>query len=311
MENQEIINYSGLFNKNGYVIIKGLIPINIINNVLVELDKAKKTNKIYYTQNTHRCSIFRKTLTSQGFLTNSIQSPSRQIFIGNLRTAVVDVICSEYISQALTELSGQNGCWVSWQDMLFDMSTGTIDHQDHWYLDTDPIGGMIAAWISLEKIDEDSGPFHVYQGSHNMEPLSRKEFITQEDFRIATIQKLNKTAHRKVVALLEPGDVLFWKSLTIHGSSEQKNPTKSRKSLTAHYYPLGTARAGFNSQAQIRLDITNARKTHNKNIVFANTGSDSIYKFNIHILTRYLKDLITKRNDPINGMNRALYSKDQ
>ena len=36
--------------------------------------------------------------------------------------------------------------------MLFDKSTGTIDHADTWYLDTKPRGKMIAAWIALEDI---------------------------------------------------------------------------------------------------------------------------------------------------------------
>ena len=50
-----------------------------------------------------------------------------------------------------------------WQNMFFDKSTGTIDHIDTWYLDSDPMGYLFGAWIALEDIDGKGGVFHVYQ----------------------------------------------------------------------------------------------------------------------------------------------------
>ena len=44
---------------------------------------------------------------------------------------------------------------------VFDRATGTIDHIDTWYLDTEPMGHLIAAWVALEDIDG-QGEFHVY-----------------------------------------------------------------------------------------------------------------------------------------------------
>ena len=36
--------------------------------------------------------------------------------------------------------------------MFFDRSTGTVEHQDSWYLDTDPPGNLVGVWYALEDI---------------------------------------------------------------------------------------------------------------------------------------------------------------
>lgn len=53
--------------------------------------------------------------------------------------------------------------YVNWQTMLFDRSVGTRNHQDSWYLDNDPPGGVIGAWIALGDISMDCGPFKIYE----------------------------------------------------------------------------------------------------------------------------------------------------
>ena len=56
----------------------------------------------------------------------------------------------------LKSLTGEDE-FVMWQNMLFDKSTGTIDHLDSYYLDTDPIGNLIAIWVALEDINGEGG----------------------------------------------------------------------------------------------------------------------------------------------------------
>jgi len=52
--------------------------------------------------------------------------------------------------------------------MFFDQSVGTIEHQDSWYLDTEPAGRLIGVWYALEEIDRNSGPFFVVPKSHTL-----------------------------------------------------------------------------------------------------------------------------------------------
>lgn len=126
--------------------------------------------------------------------------------------------------------------------MLFDKSTGTVDHLDSWYLDTNPIGNLIAVWIALEDIHEDGGSFHIYPKSHlnkeykNWSKKNHKEFLIW-------VKNFSKSFKKKSI-YLKKGDALFWHPLLLHGSSSQKIEGKSRKSITAHYYPTNMMRGG-------------------------------------------------------------------
>tara|TARA_Y100001968_G_scaffold17076_1_gene13562 strand:- start:643 stop:1086 length:444 start_codon:yes stop_codon:yes gene_type:complete len=121
-----------------------------------------------------------------------------------------------------------------WQNMLFDKSTGTIDHIDSWYLDTNPPGSLLAAWVALEDIDGKGGSFHVYPKSHKN---SSKSWIGLDHNKLIDWTKLCQKKYEKKKILLKKGDVLIWHPLLIHGSSSQKEAGFSRKSITAHYCP--------------------------------------------------------------------------
>ena len=75
------------------------------------------------------------------------------------------ILLSEEILSVLQEI-GATETYSMWQNMLFDSSTGTIDHFDSWYLDTNPPGNLIGVWVALENIDDANGVFHVYPKSH-------------------------------------------------------------------------------------------------------------------------------------------------
>ena len=121
--------------ENGYVVVRGALPEALLGAVVEELDRFKRQKRLYFTQSTHSWT-WSRALTSQGFLIDSIQSPTKQWTCGRgLRRAVTEVICSQYISKMLTEISGFD-YFVNWQNMLFDKSAGTADHADTWYLDT-------------------------------------------------------------------------------------------------------------------------------------------------------------------------------
>ena len=156
--------------------------------------------------------------------------------------------------------------------MLFDKSTGTVDHADTWYLDTKPRGQMVASWIALEDINESAGRFFVYPKSHKLnipENINQKiksnfeyvNFINQ--FLIS--KKLNKYAPE-----LKKGDVLFWHPFTIHGSLSQKDPKYSRKSLTAHYHPIGAEEQELQNLKKKLIDTLESCVNQNQCIFFDN-----------------------------------------
>ena len=50
------------------------------------------------------------------------------------------------------------------------------------YLDTHPKGALVGAWIALENINKESGPFRVYEGSHRKLNAYKLQSLDHNDF---------------------------------------------------------------------------------------------------------------------------------
>ena len=290
------MDIKNIYNEQGFIIIRNLINEKYISEVLNSLEIFKKKNTFYYTQNNHNW-VKSGEVTKEGHLINSIQSPTKQNNCGRLKLDIKEIIASVEISKKLQEINGSER-FVNWQNMLFDKSTGTIDHADTWYLDTKPRGQMIAAWIALEDINESAGRFFVYPKSHKLnipENFNQKinsnieyvKFINQ----FLVNQKLERYAPE-----MKKGDVLFWHPFTIHGSLSQTDSKYSRKSLTAHYHPIGSGRiATAESKREIKRYLRKLRKSKNPSIFFDNCDP-SDFEFTTISYTKWLiKKLLRKK----------------
>jgi len=200
----------------------------------------------------------------------------------------------------LMRISGKPS-FVSWQDMLFDRSVGTIDHQDSWYLDTQPYGHLVAGWFSLEDIHPDSGPFFVYPGSHNLPRLSKASHPTHEAFLAEIKRMVAASGLEKKQALLKKGDVLFWHPSLVHGADSVRDERYSRKSLTSHYYPVGYMRT---DSANLADDLQMMRRTDNP-VIFRKGFPELSYVFKGHV--KFLKDRLLNDRLPITNMDRDAY----
>jgi phytanoyl-CoA hydroxylase len=185
--------------------------------------------------------------------------------------------------------------------MLFDRSVGTIDHQDSWYLDTQPYGHLVAGWFSLEDIHPDSGPFFVYPGSHNLPRLSKASHPTHEAFLAEIKRMVAASGLEKKQALLKKGDVLFWHPSLVHGADSVRDERYSRKSLTSHYYPVGYMRTDSENLAD---DVQMMRRTDNP-VMFRKGFPELAYVFKGHM--KFLKDRLLNDRLPITNMDRDAY----
>ncbi len=227
------------FNSNGYCIFSNVFSEKEINLVVNELykirDKKKKPN--YFSQATHRVVPFE--FDENGYLSESIQGFTRQWNIKGLANSGKNILLGSKMLELLNNVFPQFKDFVQQNNMLFDKSMETIDHIDSWYLDTHPKGYLVGAWVALENIHPDSGPFRVYPGSHlNIDPYILQS-LNHDDF-INEISKIKKDFKAKEL-ILQKGDVVIWDSRLIHGASGIKNKSFSRKSLTAHYYPINSS----------------------------------------------------------------------
>ena len=251
-----MVKINSNFKKNGYYIFSNIFTKQEIDPVINELYKirAKRKKPNYFSQATHRIVPF--DFDKYGYLSESIQGFTRQWNIKGLANPGENILLGSKMLKVLNSVYPQFKDFVQQNNMLFDKSMETIDHIDSWYLDTHPKGYLVGAWIALENIHPVCGPFRVYPGSHlDIDPYILQN-LDHDDF-IKKISNIKKNYKAKEL-ILKKGDVVIWDSRLIHGASKIKNKSFSRKSLTAHYYPINCniqTKGIFSRQNKIYLAI--------------------------------------------------------
>ncbi|WP_019502679.1 phytanoyl-CoA dioxygenase family protein [Pseudanabaena sp. PCC 6802] len=287
------------YDSYGYVIIENLLSQSKIEEFLISYEIVKHSSSfVFFSQDTHLPS--RPRLTPEGFIENSMLNPASLKLWKQFSQSVEECLVDEGITTALSILSGVSK-HVMMQNMFFDKSTGTIEHQDHYYLDSDPPGRMIAVWYALEDIHKDAGCFFVLPGSHKGKVVQRKSasnFSDHDAFVKEIAHLINEGKYEYRSFPLKKGDVLFWHPYTIHGAYNNRDPRFSRKSLTAHYYPanLNPLYAGT---------IPTVRKTSNSNISILGSEREC-YVSNVMHYVRYIANYIRGRG-PDYDMRRNSY----
>lgn len=134
------------------------------------------------------------------------------------------------------------------------VSTERAWHQDT-YLNPDYLWShYIAAWIALDDVHEDAGPFEFVKGSHRWPSLRRERlfaFLTRDEQLsphwptttqgdVARVCEAEMKRRGATVTRFIPkrGDVLFWHSNLLHRGSPPRDPNRLRKALICHYSSL-------------------------------------------------------------------------
>lgn len=151
------------------------------------------------------------------------------------------------IAKLIGEEPGLHLCLTGFQ------STERAWHQDR-YLNPEDVGERyIAAWIAVDDVHPDSGPFEYVAGSHRW-PVIERRLVWQEmaDRGVPFSHATWPTDSQGFVgdacadeALLrgaeitqfvpKKGDVLLWHASLIHRGSKPKNPNLERRALISHY----------------------------------------------------------------------------
>lgn len=278
------------FGRLEYKIYNGAIPEKLINEV-VKAHSIFKNSKYAFFRAQGTIGFELPALDACGNQVNSIQNPNLLGFFPGFMDSINSIIHSEYIAKCLKDFTGSNK-HIQYQSMLFDKSTGTKLHQDSWYLDTSPPGKLVGVWVALEDITIEAGPFYVYERG----PSSVVNIENRDSILLEGEEALQSTwpASEKKVFLARKGDVLIWNSMVMHGADSPVSQTYTRKSITAHFYPMGA-----NVQdAPIRrwysiYDHKKLRETKSPDIMMAPTVNPIAYSVMCTIL--YAAKFISKR----------------
>lgn len=294
------------YNTYGYVVVEKLLDPSKIQQFLKCYEEIKHSKFfVFFSQDTHL--PIRPKLTPEGFIENSMLNPASLKLWHGFSRAVEECLVDEEVINALGVLSGTSS-YVMMQNMFFDKSTGTVEHQDHYYLDSDPAGGMVATWYALEDIHEDAGCFFVLPGSHKGKVIERDSgaSFSDHDTFVKEIRNLiNEGKYEYRSFPLSKGDVLFWHPYTIHGAYNNRDPRFSRKSLTAHYYPSNLKPLYSRKGSPTGETTPKTRKTVNPKVLTFGNEQDPYVSNAMHYI-RYIVNSLKGRG-PDYDMRRDSY----
>lgn len=140
--------------------------------------------------------------------------------------------------------------------------SGWKSTQRAWHVDSylsPPYVGMnyAAAWIALDDIHPDSGPFEYVPGSHRWPAPTQAKVLaamgedgSDPDWPWRSEALLGPLYDREIVNrrahierfIAKKGDVLLWSAHTVHRGSIPIDPTIERRALIAHYSELSCRR---------------------------------------------------------------------
>lgn len=133
---------------------------------------------------------------------------------------------------------------IAFQSLYFQWGSEQALHRDPMFVGADPPSHLVAAWIALEDITEDSGPLVYVPGSHRVPWFA----FADDDIRALDADKggrMRWAAERQRAldeAGLTPrtftcrqGDVFIWHAGLFHGGAKVTTPGRTRKSFVVHY----------------------------------------------------------------------------
>jgi len=214
---QQILDWSD----RGYMILPRFFDDTTIDAINAEVQRLQTTGKLHF-ENRNKLMFANR----QSPLIRSVTEEPRLISI-----------LSFLLDKKL----------VPFQTINFITGSGQRAHSDSIHMTTYPLGYLIAAWIALEDVTEDSGPLFYFPGSHHLPflfnsdynqqstllTLGRKKYSDYEDYLQELVTEKN---FDKEVFLPKKGDVLVWHANLVHGGSPVTNPDATRKSMVIHYY---------------------------------------------------------------------------
>tara|TARA_A100001015_G_scaffold288496_1_gene359405 strand:- start:671 stop:1672 length:1002 start_codon:yes stop_codon:yes gene_type:complete len=226
------------YENNGYVIFKKCIDSRICKEIMDLWSNSIKTYKgSLYRQTTGKAE--RNIFNEKGWVMNpvfNIQSLNPSLFFKFKSQVENGIFNNIVLCDILNKFLNKKPKII--QSMYFEGNSVTGEHQDTYYLDSNNIGTLTAAWIALEEIKADAGRFFICEKSHKIDISKLKYFnnilSNHKEYIDELISLCKKNNLTFKAPLLKQGDILFWNSKTLHGSLNSQSKNFSRSSITLH-----------------------------------------------------------------------------
>lgn len=139
---------------------------------------------------------------------------------------------------------------IATQSLYFEFGSQQMLHRDSTVVPTPEFGRLVAAWIALEDITEESGPLAYVPGSQKFpfrgihgdqdyvyDPSRHTASEVEKTVRFYD-EELKKSGLPTHHFLAKRGEVLVWHSALMHGGVPPSSPERTRKSYVVHYSTL-------------------------------------------------------------------------
>lgn len=136
--------------------------------------------------------------------------------------------------------------------VVFQTMTMRKGSQENLHIDTGPLTltepmSICASWVALEDVQPDSGEFQFVPGSHRLPELLHYgtdkghsgDYAEFDEILDTTLQMCEERGLKTEYFMANKGDILIWHADLMHGGAPIRNVQRTRKSLVAHFMPLG------------------------------------------------------------------------
>lgn len=199
------------YKENGYIILKNAIPAELISAYeTVWLEAHSNDGEITSIQGWENSNSFQE------------------------HNEILDIMCHENIYNFLNLINNDLILHLSFTTWT---STRKSWHQDSVSSNKEVASNYVGAWVALDNISMDSGPFQFVPGSHKWDLDFDYIYDPEHSERAveALGDKIIETKSSAFAFTAEKGDVLIWDGHLVHGAGNPKPDSLLRKSLIGHY----------------------------------------------------------------------------
>jgi len=231
------------FDENGYLILRGFFPAELMARLKDHLDHLWQTRAENRTQvidcyfglpNEER-TWFRKAPAEVR------DAPYKLLDLHLEDELIRDVCAAPALMQVLAGLLGAHPLVCN--SLLFERGSQQYPHFDTFFMPSATKNMMAASWIAIAAATETNVPVYYYPKSHLIEP-----YLFSHGKINAVFAELETGAQPHISRIIEdhrlerklflaaPGDVLIWHAQLLHGGSDIENAGETRRSLVTHYW---------------------------------------------------------------------------
>jgi ectoine hydroxylase-related dioxygenase (phytanoyl-CoA dioxygenase family) len=223
------------WSRNGYVVLPGCIPHDLIDRALDDVDRV--WNERRHVSIDILTDGRRTTVDEIDPALRNVPHKLNDLYL--LSPSALAIFMHPRIVR-FVELVFDNAV-VGCNSLTFEFGSQQPAHIDHVYMTPHPPRRLVASWIAMEDVRAEAGPLQLWPGSHRLPPYDfgggygyhyKPELEATHTSYVA--QQKDRFPRSEFMA--KKGDVLLWHAFFVHGGGTIADARARRRSMACHYF---------------------------------------------------------------------------